>query len=116
MLEFHKRLSNLDQNSFLAGNLKDTPISKNAITQCAYEYRKPTLVDADLVKSLQIIKEKYISELEFKTALGFLQFFSIQPLTIALWTQTDVELYHKMSSDHCLLVDATGYKTRYKNQ
>ena len=106
--EFHKRLSNLDQNSFLAGNLKDTPISKNVIKQCAYEYRKSTLVDADLVKSLQIIKEKYISELEFKTVPGFLQFFSIQPLTIALWTQTDVELYHKMSSDHCLLVDATG--------
>ena len=106
--ECHKRLSNLDQNSFLAGNLKDTPISKNAIKQCAYEYRQSTLVDADLVKSLQIIKEKYISELEFKAVPGFLQFFSIQRLTVALWTQIDVELYHRMSSDHCLLVDATG--------
>ena len=72
--EFHKRLSNLDQNSFLAGNLKDSPISKNAIKQCAYEYRKSTLVDADLVKCLQIIKEKYISELEFKTFLAFYNF------------------------------------------
>ena len=32
--EFHKRLSNLDEDSFNAGNLKDTPVSKNVLKQC----------------------------------------------------------------------------------
>ena len=32
----HKRLADLDETSFLAGNLKDTPISKNVLKQCIY--------------------------------------------------------------------------------
>ena len=106
--EFHKRLSNLDEDSFNAGNLKDTPVSKNILKQCAYENHQSTFADKDLARSLLILKEKFISQLAFKTVPGFIQFFSVQPLTIALWTQTDVELFHRMSSDHCLFADATG--------
>ena len=40
---YPKRLADLDETSFLAGNLKDTPISKNVLKQCAYEYRQSTL-------------------------------------------------------------------------
>ena len=106
--EFHKRLSNLDEDYFLAGNLKNTPVSKNVLKQCAHEYRQSLLVDKDLVQSILMLKGKFISQLGCKTPPGFIQFFSVQPLTVALWTQTDIERFHKMSSDHCLLVDATG--------
>ena len=30
--EFHKRLANLDENTFPSGNVRDTPISKNVIS------------------------------------------------------------------------------------
>ena len=108
--EFHKRLSNLDEDSFNAGNLKDTPLSENVLKQCTHEYRQSTFADKDLVQSLLILKEKIISQLAFKIVPGYtiIKLFSVQPLTIALWTQTDIELFHRMSSNHCLLVDATG--------
>ena len=32
----------------------------------------------------------------------------ITPLTIALWTEKDIELFHQMASKHSLVVDATG--------
>ena len=49
--EFHKRLSNLDEDSFNDGNLKDTPVSKNVLKQCAYKYHQSTFADKDLVRS-----------------------------------------------------------------
>ena len=106
--EFHRRLANLDEKCFLAGNLKDVPMSKSVVKQCAYEYQQSILVDEDLIQSIQILKEKFISKLQSKSIPGFIQFFSIQPFTIALWTQSDVELFHKMSAEHSLVVDATG--------
>ena len=38
--EYHNRLANLDDDTFLAGNLKDVPMSKNVAKQCAHEYRQ----------------------------------------------------------------------------
>ena len=95
--EYHKRLDDFDETSFLAGNLKDTPILKNVLQQCAYEYRQSTLKDKNVVQSISMLKEKYISEL-----------VSLQPFTLALWTETDIEIFHKMSDNHLLLIDATG--------
>ena len=106
--EFHKRLANLDENSFSAGNLRDTPMSKNVIKQCAYEYRKLSLEDKDVIQSIQLLQQKFSKETQCKSTRGYIQFFSINPFTIALWTEKDIELYHKMSYSHSLLVDATG--------
>ena len=106
--EYHKRLADLDETYFQAGNLKDIPMSKNVLKQCGYEYRQSTLEDKDVVQSILILKEKYISELESRTIPGFIQFFSLQPFTLALWTESDIECFHKMSTNHSLLVDATG--------
>ena len=55
-----------------------------------------------------MLKEKYISELESRAIPGFIQFFSLQPFTLAFWTETDIELFHKILDNHSLLVDATG--------
>ena len=106
--EFHKRLSNLDERSFLAGNLKDTPMSKNVTKQCAYEYKRSNLEDKNVVESIQLLQQKYVAECKAKTVQGFIQFFSIKPFTIALWTEKDIELYHTMSGTQSLVVDATG--------
>ena len=56
--EFHRRLASLDEKSFLSGNLKNVPISKNVLKQCSYEYRKSQLVDDSLIKSLQILQSR----------------------------------------------------------
>ena len=42
------------------------------------------------------------------TVKGFIQYFSVEPFTVGLWTQKDIELYHKVGSFSPLLCDATG--------
>ena len=106
--EFHKRLANLDENTFSSGNLRGTHMSKNVIKQCAYEYRESSLEDKDVIRSIQLLQQKFSEETQSKSTSGFIQFFSINPFAIGLWTEKDIELYHKMSSSHSLLVDATG--------
>ena len=106
--EYHKRLGNLDEKFFSLGNLKDTPASKNVVKQCSHEYRNSLFEDKEVVKSIQILKSKYNEELKGKSVTGFIQFFSVEPFIVALWTEQDIELYHRMSNSHSLLVDATG--------
>ena len=80
--EFHKRLANLDDKSFRAGNLKDTSLSKKKLyEQCASDFRKSTFEDRDVIKSVQILKEKYDSSSTGKPIKGFIQFFSINPFS-----------------------------------
>ena len=50
---YHRRLSALNEESFLMGNLKNVPISKSVITQCRYEYRKANQADESLINSLK---------------------------------------------------------------
>ena len=106
--EYHKLLANLDEKSFSTGNMKGVPLSKNVLRQCAHEYKKTTLEDKDVNESIIKLTQKYKKDLKSKSVNGFIQFFSITPLTIALWTEKDIELFHQMASKHSLVVDATG--------
>ena len=101
---FHRKLASLDEKSFSMGNLRDVPQSKSVVSQCSYEYRKGNQIDASPINSLKELKLKYSEELNSKCIPGFIQFFTVDPLTVALWC----ELFYEMSKKHCLLVDATG--------
>ena len=63
--------------------------------------------DKDLVQSISKLKEKYNSEMG-STVKGFIQYFSVEPFTVGLWTQKDIEFYHEVESFLPLLCDATG--------
>ena len=108
---YHRRLSALDEKSFSMGNLKNVPKSKSVISQCSYEYRKANQVDDSLINSLKTLKSMYNTELKSKLVPGFIQFISFDPLTVALWSERDIELYHEMSKRCSPLVDATGTVT-----
>ena len=78
--EYHRKLAKLDEDSLQAGNLRDTPISKH-VKQCLwvpkvhlYWQRRYTVC------------RFYCSELPGKSVAGFIQFFTINPLTVVLWT------------------------------
>ena len=83
-------------------------MSKNVPRQCAHEYKKTTLEDKDVNESIIKLTQKYKKDLKSKSIHGFIQCFSLTPLTVALWTEKDIELFHQMSSKHGLVVDATG--------
>ena len=106
--EYHQRLAALQKTAFQAGNLKDTPLSKNVLRQCGSDFRQSTMEDKDAMKSIQILREKFITDSPGKSIHGFIQFFSINPFTVAMWNEGDIELYHRLSSNYSLIVDATG--------
>ena len=61
--EYHRRLSSLDNTSFLSENLKHVPKSKHGMKQCSYEYRKSKLVHDSVTSSLKILEARYKEEL-----------------------------------------------------
>ena len=105
---YHRRLAALDETSFKMGNLKNVPQSKDVITQSKYENRKNSRVDDSIIVSLKELKNTYVKELNSKVIPGFIQFTSFDPLTVALWCEKDIELFHRMIKKHSLLIDATG--------
>ena len=86
---YHRRLAALDETTFNMGNLKNVPQSKNVITQCKYEYRKDSRIDNSVIVSLKELKNIYIKEFNSKVIPGFIQFTSLDPLTVALWCEKD---------------------------
>ena len=51
--------------------------------------------------------KKYYQSVVGKTVKGFIQSFSLDPLAIRLWTEDEIEIYHKRAKNVPLLVDAT---------
>ena len=78
------------------------------IKQCAYEYRKSQREDDSLFTSLVMLKKRFVKEMEKKIIPGFIQFISIDPLTLGLWSESDIEFFHEMCKSHSMLIDATG--------
>ena len=105
---YHRRLSALDDDAFEMGNLKEVPQSKNVLRQCSYEYRKGNRIDESLMTSLKALKGLYNEELKCRSVPGFIQYLSCGPLTIGMWSEKDIEHYHRMVNSHSVLVDATG--------
>ena len=62
----------------------------------------------DVIKSVQTLKGKYDASSTGKSIKGFVQFFNISPFTVAMWGEGDVEMYHQMSVNNALVVNATG--------
>ena len=70
--------------------------------------RKSTLEDKDIIKIIQLLQQKYVAESKSKCVKSFIQFFSVNSFTVALWTEKDIELYQPMSDTKSVVVDATG--------
>ena len=65
-------------------------------------------MDYSIIVSLQELKSTYKKELILNVIPGFIQFTSFHLLTVALWCEKDIGLFHQMTKKHSLLVDATG--------
>ena len=104
---WHEKLKNVPDESFEAGNITEAGCSKASYKTIKSEQVAKSYPDKDLVQSISKLKEKYNSEMG-STVKGFIQYFSVEPFTVGLWTQKDIEFYHKVGSFSPLLCDATG--------
>ena len=51
------------------------------------------------------LKEEYLSQLDYNKVKDFIQYFSMQPFVIGLWTEKGI---HYNANQYTLMGDATG--------
>ena len=104
---WHEKLKNVPNERFEAENITEVGCSKASHKTIKSEQVAKSYPDKGLVQSISKFKEKYISEIG-STVKRFLQNFSVEPFTVGLWTQKDIEIYLEVASFSPLLRDATG--------
>ena len=62
----------------------------------------------DICLSIAKVKEKFTNEIAGSKTKGCIQYYSIQPFTVGLWTEVHVEYFHQHVKDAVSLFDATG--------
>ena len=84
--DFHKKLTSLDEDSFNAGNLAGAGKSKEVYKQIKHEGVKNLQHHDDIYLSIAIVKEKFTNEIVGSKIKGHIQYYSIQPFIVGLWT------------------------------
>ena len=54
------------------------------------------------------LKEQYISEYDYSKIKVFVQFFSLEPFVVDVWTEKDVDIFHFTALNFTFMADATG--------
>ena len=106
--EYHKKLSQVDQCSFNLGSLGEIGNSKNVYKQIKHEGLKAKQKHENIFISLMNLKEKYLSQFDYNKIKGFIQYFSMHPFVIGLWTEKDIDMFHYNAKQYALVGDATG--------
>ena len=103
-IEVKLGMKNVSDESFEAGNITEAGCSKASYKTKKSEQVSKSYPDKDLVQSISKLKEKYKSEMG-STVKGFIQYLSVEPFTIGLWMQKDIELYHEVGnfSHYCVM-------------
>lgn len=104
---YHEKLKDCDSESFNAGNLSTVGASKAVFKQIKNEYVNQSYRDKDFIKSIMDLKDDYANTYG-DSIKGYIQFYSLNLFVIGMWTQTDVELFHKIASKAAIFCDATG--------
>ena len=106
--EFHKKLGDLADCSFKSGTLGEIRSTKNVYKQIKHEGLKVKQKHKDKVLSIMELKEQYISEIDYSTIKGFVQFFRLEPFAVGLRTEKDVDVFHFNAVNFTFMADATG--------
>ena len=106
--EFHKKLGDLADCSFKSRNLGETGSSKNVYKQIKHEGLKVKQKHENIFLSIMELKEQCISEFDYTKIKGFVQFFSLEPFVVGLWTEKDVDIFHFNALNFVFMADATG--------
>ena len=104
---WHQKLSELNPDDFDNGHLKNMGNSKNVYKTIKSEAAKLSLPDKDLVTSVMKLKGFYERSSTDKIIKGFIQSFNVDPFSISLWTQSDIEIYHRSAKKLPIILDAT---------
>ena len=82
-------------------------MSKEVYKTIKHEHGKLKQLDQDLVAIIRKQKANYIDEDEGKAITGFIQDIQIDPLSISMWSEEDVDYFHSVGNDTTIIIDAT---------
>ena len=83
---FHKILTSLDEDSFNAGNLAGAGKSKEVYKQIKHEGVENLQHHDDIYLSIAKVTEKFTNEIAGSKIKEYIQYYSIQPFIVGLWT------------------------------
>ena len=106
--KFNKKLASHDKDSFSAGNLTGAGKSKEVHKQIKHEDVKNLQHHHDVYLSIGKVEEKFTNKIVGSNIEGYIQYYSIQPFIVGLWTEVDVEYFHQHAKDVVSMLDATG--------
>ncbi|XP_031575226.1 uncharacterized protein LOC116308859 [Actinia tenebrosa] len=116
---YHQHLANLEPQVFGSGN-RDGVGSIGVLRKISAEAKTKHEIDRDLITSLlrlkQTLRQQDVTKAEAigtnhakgRKILGYVQYVSLDPFTIMLWTEAGVRLWHDLASTTTIHWDATG--------
>ena len=110
-VEYHyKKLGHVSANAFEWGNLTKAP-GPAVIRKILSEMKMKEKIDDDMTKEVILLREVYIDEdMESKKIKGYIQYISVKPLCIHLYTEKQLDICHQFmrNGNGVFHVDATG--------
>ena len=103
---WHQKLSELNPDDFDNGYLKNMGNSKNVYKTRKSEAAKLSLPEKNLVASAMKLKWFYKSSSTDKIIKGFIQSFNVDPFSISLWNQSDIEIYQRRAKKLPIILHA----------
>ena len=92
--KFYKKLASFDEDSFSTGNLTGAAKSKEVYKEILQQYSKS--------------KKEIINEIVGSNIKGYIQYYSIQPFIVELWTEVDVRYFNQHAKDAVSMLLTTG--------
>ena len=99
----------LTQSELEPGKRDKTGGSPDVIRKISSQESQKQYPDIDLVKSLSILREQFLqSGSSDFTIPGYIQRITAYPLSIILFTELGVRMYHYLAKSSTIFCDATG--------
>ena len=103
----------LTSNAKASGNRTGCGVQPTTIRKIASESRQNEYISKDIVESLVAIRQLFIEKENSRNMppskiQGFIQTISVYPLTVCMWTEGQVRLWHDRVLHDVAYLDATG--------
>ena len=109
MKQYNKLINEKNSDEIIAGNRDGIGASRSTLQKIASESRQIHRKDVNLIQSLLDQKGDFEKSIySNKTTPGFIQYISLHPCCVFLWSYASVVTWHEMCKRDAAFFDATG--------
>ncbi len=107
--EYLNRLATKTNAELLSGNCDNMGTTVKVMQKISSESRQIGKEDNNVIKSLQVLKEKMEAQSNVEARLkGFIHGFGLSPLYVYFFLESSVRMWHDLCQKQVVFIDATG--------